>query len=277
MKITKVDVYMLDAGEQRWQRKPIICRIHTDEGIYGDGEAGIALGIGSTGAFGMVKDLAGLIIGMDPMNVEVIWNKMFKSSFWGMGGGAIVFAGISAIDIALWDIKGKVLGVPCYQLLGGKFRSKMRSYASQLQFGWCDRIGPYGKPEEYAEITQYALDQGYDAVKIDFTQIGPDATHLPKSECEGIPTRKFIDMVEARMKAVRDNCGWDFDIIVEKPLPDRRHQRGDHWRAVRQVQGNGVRGANHPHEPHDAQGGSRQDQDAHRQRRAHFRALALYE
>ena len=111
MKITKVDVYMLDAGAQRWQRKPIICRIHTDEGVYGDGEAGIALGIGATGAFGMVKDLAGLIIGMDPMNTELIWNKMFKSSFWGMGGGAIVFAGISAIDIALWDLKGKLSAV----------------------------------------------------------------------------------------------------------------------------------------------------------------------
>ena len=89
MKITKVDVFMLDAGSQRWQRKPIVCRIYTDEGIYGDGEAGIAFGIGSTAAFGMVKDLAGLIVGMDPMNIEVIWNKMFKSSFWGMGGGAI--------------------------------------------------------------------------------------------------------------------------------------------------------------------------------------------
>lgn len=84
MKITKVDVFMLDAGSQRWQRKPIVCRIYTDEGIYGDGEAGIAFGIGSTAAFGMVKDLAGLIVGMDPMNIEVIWNKMFKSSFWGM-------------------------------------------------------------------------------------------------------------------------------------------------------------------------------------------------
>lgn len=214
MKITKVEVYMLDAGAQRWQRKPIICRIHTDEGIYGDGEAGIALGIGATGAFGMVKDLAGLIIGMDPLNIEVIWNKMFKSSFWGMGGGAIVFAGISAIDIALWDIKGKALGVPCYQLLGGQFRSEMRSYASQLQFGWCDKIGPYGKAEDYEMITQYALDGGYDAVKIDFTQIALDGSHLPKSECEGIPRRTFIDMVESRMKAVR-RCGYDFDLIVE--------------------------------------------------------------
>ena len=106
MKITKVDVFMLDAGSQRWQRKPIVCRIYTDEGIYGDGEAGIAFGIGSTAAFGMVKDLAGLIVGMDPMNIEVIWNKMFKSSFWGMGGGAIVFAGISAIAIASMLIVG---------------------------------------------------------------------------------------------------------------------------------------------------------------------------
>ena len=214
MKITKVDVFMLDAGSQRWQRKPIVCRIYTDEGIYGDGEAGIAFGIGSTAAFGMVKDLAGLIVGMDPMNIEVIWNKMFKSSFWGMGGGAIVFAGISAIDIALWDIKGKALNVPCYQLMGGKFRSQMRSYASQLQFGWCDKIGPYGKPEEYRMIAKYALDDGYDAIKIDFTQIGPDGTHLPKSECEGIPSRTFMKMVEDRMKAVRD-LGYDFDLIVE--------------------------------------------------------------
>lgn len=215
MKITKIDVFMLDAAEQRELRKPVICRVYTNEGLYGDGEAGIAFGAGSTAAFGMVKDLAKLIIGLDPMNIEFIWNKMFKSSFWGMGGGAVVFAGISAIDIALWDLKGKALGVPCYQLMGGKFRSKLRSYASQLQFGWCDKIGPYGKPEEYAMIARYAVDQGYDAIKIDFTQIAEDGSRLPKSECEGIPSRHFMNMVDSRMKAVRDEVGWDIDLIVE--------------------------------------------------------------
>ena len=72
MKITKVDVYLLDAGAQRAERRPIVCRVHTDEGIYGDGEAGVAYGSGSNAAFGMIKDLAPLIVGRDPMNVEPI-------------------------------------------------------------------------------------------------------------------------------------------------------------------------------------------------------------
>ena len=73
MKITKVDVYVLDAGEQRGARYPICCRVHTDEGIYGDGEAGIAYGTGYTAAYGMVIDMAHHIIGKDPMNTEAIW------------------------------------------------------------------------------------------------------------------------------------------------------------------------------------------------------------
>ena len=178
MKITKVDVYMLDATVQRASRRPIIARVHTDEGIYGDGEAGIALGTGAPAAFGMVQDLARLIIGMDPMNTEQIWHRLLKSSFWGMGGGPVVFAGISALDIALMDIKGKALGVPVYQLLGGKCRSEMRCYASQLQFGWAERTGPYGKTEDYVAIVQYALDQGYDCVKIDFTQFDREGNRM---------------------------------------------------------------------------------------------------
>ncbi|MFR1039993.1 MAG: hypothetical protein ACLSE4_14840 [Clostridium sp.] len=80
-------------------------------------------------------------------------------------------------------------------------------------------------------IAKYALDDGYDAIKIDFTQIGPDGTHLPKSECEGIPSRTFMKMVEDRMKAVRD-LGYDFDLIVENHCRYRCGQRGYDRRAV---------------------------------------------
>ena len=215
MKITKVDVYLLDGGAQRAKRKPIVCRIYTDEGIYGDGEAGIALGVGATGAFGMTKDLAAMVIGKDPMNVEVIWSDHYKKTFWGLGGGPIFFAGMSALNIALMDIKGKALNVPCYQLLGGKYRSSMRSYASQLQFGWNDRIGPWGKVGEYVSIVQYARSLGYDAVKIDFTQYDRDGKRVPKELCEGIIPNDFMAMVEERMAAIREHCGYDFDIIVE--------------------------------------------------------------
>lgn len=96
MKITKVDVWVLDAGEQRGARYPICCRVYTDEGIYGDGEAGVAYGTGYTAAYGMIIDMAHHIIGMDPMNTELIWETILKGTFWGQGGGVVVFSGMSA-------------------------------------------------------------------------------------------------------------------------------------------------------------------------------------
>ena len=206
---------MLDAGVQRASRRPVIARITTDEGIYGDGEAGIALGTGAPGAFGMVQDLSRLIIGMDPFDTEKIYHRLLKSSFWGIGSGAIVMAGISALDIALLDIKGKALGVPVFQLLGGKTRNEMRNYASQLQFGWCDKIGPFGKSDDYVRITEYALSQGYDCVKIDFTQFDRNAVRMGTNAVEGILPRPLVNMIDERMGAIRSSLGYDFDIIVE--------------------------------------------------------------
>ncbi|MST55635.1 mandelate racemase/muconate lactonizing enzyme family protein, partial [Pyramidobacter sp. SM-530-WT-4B] len=102
MKITKVDVYQ-QQNPDRASWRPVFCRIHTDEGVYGDGEAALCYGIAAPAAFGMIKDLATLIIGMNPLDNEVIWDKLYKCTFWGQNGGPVVFAGISAIDIALWD------------------------------------------------------------------------------------------------------------------------------------------------------------------------------
>ena len=110
MKITKVDVWVLDAGEQRGARYPICCRVYTDEGIYGDGEAGVAYGTGYTAAYGMIIDMAHHIIGMDPMNTELIWETILKGTFWGQGGGVVVFSGMSALDIALWGHQGQGSG-----------------------------------------------------------------------------------------------------------------------------------------------------------------------
>ena len=118
MKITKVEVFRMPTANSK-QNSPIGCRIHTDVGICGDGEAGMAYGVGGSGAFGMVCDLAELIIGMDPLRTEFIWETMYKRTFWGQNGGPVVFSGIAAIDVALWAIKGKYFNVPCYQLLGG--------------------------------------------------------------------------------------------------------------------------------------------------------------
>ena len=148
MKITSVDVIKVLDGRPSvagiaWN--PICVRINTDEGISGFGEAGLCYGNANHAAFGCCVDFGELIIGMDPMRIEAIWDKLHRSTFWGMGGGGVIFSAMSAIDIACWDIKGKALGVPVYQLLGGKTNDKLRAYASQIQFDWgLEQLWPAG-------------------------------------------------------------------------------------------------------------------------------------
>ncbi len=218
MKITKVEVFRLPTAHSE-MNSPIGCRIHTDAGLYGDGEAGMAYGVGGDAAYGMVCELAKMVIGMDPMQIELIWNKMYKSTFWGQNGGPVVFSGIAAIDVALWDIKGKYLNVPCYQLLGGKVRDKLRTYASQLQFGW-GQVGVSEQvwaitPQDYADNAMLAVNEGFDAIKIDFFDRDEQGKPLNFLQQTGFITPKNLKMVEARIKAVREAIGDEVDIIME--------------------------------------------------------------
>ena len=215
MKITKVDVWVLDAGEQRGARYPICCRVYTDEGIYGDGEAALAYGESQIAAFGIVQNFAKLIIGMDPLQHEVIWDKLYRTTFWGQNGGPVIFAGISAIDIALWDIKGKYYNAPIYELLGGKRREKLRSYASQLQFSWGPDIIPQRTPDDYAREAKKAVAEGYDAIKIDFFTFKPDEGNFNDNDRLGLLSPEYLQMYEARVKAVREAIGPNVDLIIE--------------------------------------------------------------
>ena len=144
---------------------------------------------------------------------------MYKKTFWGQNGGPVVFSGIAAIDVALWDIKGKYFKVPVYQLLGGKVRSRLRTYASQLQFGW-GRVGVSEHlwavtPEDYAHNVKLAVAEGFDAVKIDFFDRDEQGRPLNFLDTTGFLTPKQLKMVEARMKAARDAAGDEVDIIME--------------------------------------------------------------
>jgi galactonate dehydratase len=103
MKIARVKIYLIASGKLH----PVIVEIVTDEGVSGIGEAAIAYGLGGTATAGMVKDLSErMLIGRDPFRIEEIWSEMYDHSFWAKGGGPIVFAAISAIEQALWDVKG---------------------------------------------------------------------------------------------------------------------------------------------------------------------------
>ena len=216
MKITSIDIIDVandfSSATSKW--RPTVVRVNTDEGISGFGEVGLAYGVGASGGIGVAKDLSALLIGMNPMDTEAIWEKMLRKTFWGQGGGPVVFAAISAIDIALMDIKGKVLNVPVYELLGGKVNDSIRCYASQLQFGWNEDVGPRGTAKEYADICKYAMEDGYDAVKLDFTLYDRDKKDIPNRDCEGFVSTDFYNMVEERIVAIREACG-NVDIIME--------------------------------------------------------------
>jgi galactonate dehydratase len=214
MKIKSVDVMELKPrNDKNW--RPIVCRVDTDEGLYGYGEAAMAYGVGASAAFGMIRDLSGSIIGMDPLENEVIWDRLYKSTFWGQNGGPVVFSGISAIDIALWDIKGKYFNVPVYKLLGGKRRERLRSYASQLQFRWGDGIDPAFATEDYAAAAKHAVSEGYDAVKIDFFTYDKDGRFFSSEDTTRLLKPYYLDLVEERIAAVRDAIGPGVDIIIE--------------------------------------------------------------
>jgi len=216
MKITSVDVLKCTGrscveGDTFFT---ICVRINTDEGICGFGEAGIAYGAGADAAFGMIANLAKFVIGLDPLDNEKIWHILQRKTFWGQGGGAIVYAGISAIDIAVWDIKGKALNVPVYKLLGGKTNQKLRAYASQIQFDWAPASKPMLEPEEYAEATRRAVMAGFDCVKVDPLLWDPEARFMYWNT-NGLLSHRQVEIAVGRVAAVREAGGPHMDIIIE--------------------------------------------------------------
>ena len=224
MKITSVDVIKVLDGKPSvpgtpWN--PICVRINTDEGISGFGEAGLCYGNANHAAFGCCVDFGELIIGMDPMRIEAIWDKLHRSTFWGMGGGGVIFSAMSAIDIACWDIKGKALGVPVYQLLGGKTNDKLRAYASQIQFDWGKECHNLSYPEEYAEAARKAMAEGYTAVKVDPVGFNMNRQWMAWSNY-GLLEYDQLKVAVDRVAAIREAGGDKLDIIIElHSLTDR--------------------------------------------------------
>jgi len=207
MQVTKVQIYLVEIAG----RHPVLVQVFTDEGLSGVGEAAIAYGTGATAAAGMIKDLSeGFLLGRDPFRIEAIWSEMYDHTFWAKGGGPIVFAGISAIEQALWDIKGKTLGVPIYEMLGGKFRDRARVYAN----GWSFRCAT---PDDFARQAERVVRDGYTALKL-YPLASPEPTS-PDGLLKHVSLRSLDRDAEAlavaRVKAVRDAVGPDVDVMLD--------------------------------------------------------------
>lgn len=217
MKIISVDVIKAKMSAERasdgtrWN--PTFVRINTDAGISGYGEVGLAYSDGIDAGFGICTDFARCIIGMDPLAIEKVWDRLHRGTFWGQGGGGVVFAGMSAIDMALWDIKGKYFNAPVHQLLGGKTRDKIRAYASQVQFDWAPVSKNLVTEEEYREVTRQVIADGYDALKVD--PLGVAMNGEWEWDFAGILSNRDIDMAVSRVAAIREAGGRNMDIIIE--------------------------------------------------------------
>ena len=122
MKITDIKPYPVWVGH----RNQLIVKVETDEGIYGWGESGISSR--ELAVVGAVNHYREFLIGRDPMRIGALWQEMYRSQYF--EGGRVLTGAISAIDIALHDIVGKVLNVPVYQLLGGKQRDTVPCFAT---------------------------------------------------------------------------------------------------------------------------------------------------
>ena len=122
MKITNIIPYPVWVGT----RNQMLVKVETDEDLFGWGESGLS---GREKAVaGAVEHYARFLIGRDPMRIGALWQEMYRSQYF--EGGRVLTAAISAIDIALHDIKGKALGVPVYDLLGGRQRDRIPTFAS---------------------------------------------------------------------------------------------------------------------------------------------------
>ncbi len=192
MKITAMTTY---AVPPRW----LFLKIETDEGIVGWGEP-VVEGRAATVA-AAVEELSDYVIGHDARHIEDIWTVLYRGGFY--RGGPILMSAIAGIDQALWDIKGKSLGVPVHELLGGRVRDRMRVYS------W---IGG-DRPSETASAARAAVDRGFTAVKMNGTE-----------ELQYVDTWDKVELCLANVAAVRDavgpnvGIGVDFHGRVHKPM-----------------------------------------------------------
>lgn len=172
----------------------LFVKVHTDEGLIGLGECGAWAYQEAT--VSVLKQMEKMIVGQDPLRTEFIWNALSRNLHF---RGSVTQSAVSGIDIALWDLKGKYFQVPCYELMGGKVREKIKIYVNARA----------GDAKGMAAEAKKLADQGFQSIRF---SIGH-----PKDEngrC-GENFTSLVTRVEGTMKAVREAVGWNVDVAIE--------------------------------------------------------------
>jgi len=206
MRITAVETLVCNARMRNW----IFVKVRTDQdGLWGWGEA--TLEWHTRSVIGAIEDVAPLIIGQDPRRVEHLWQMMFRQHFW-HGNGIVRATAIGGIDMALWDILGKVHGVPCHRLWGGPVRDYVRMYG-HLAGGRMEDFYdvPVSEAGRYADLARRLVSDGFTAFKA--------MAVPPTMPIEGL---RPIRYAEACVRAMREAVGDEIDLMVDchaRPSP----------------------------------------------------------
>ena len=209
MKITDVRTAAI-RGNYEW----ILVRVYTDEGLVGLGECYWGAGVET-----VVHRMRGLLIGEDPHNVDWLYQKMVRGMSGAGSTGGTVVAAISGVELALWDIKGQALGTPIYNLLGGRYRTRVRVYAD------CGH-GAEPTPESWAERAGQAVARGFTALKFDVDNIAPRRFSEPYHVATGrhswwVKGQQYplsnaeLDLIVELVGAVREAVGPDVELAVD--------------------------------------------------------------
>lgn len=183
MKITALKTYLVPP---RW----LFLKVETDTGISGWGEP-VLEGHAETLAT-KIAELAEVVIGRDPRHVEDIWQMLYRNGCY--RGGPVLMSAISGLDTALWDIKGRALGVPVHELLGGPVRQSVRSYC------WIGGDRPVGLIKGAMKLR----DQGFDAVKFNICE-----------ELQIVDTYAKVDGIIKRLFELREAVGSSMDLAFD--------------------------------------------------------------
>jgi galactonate dehydratase len=190
MKITSIKTHICHAYRNNW----VFVKVYTDvDGLYGVGEA--TLEYKEFTVAKACEELERVFVGKDPHQIEHLWHLAYRDVYW--RGGPVLMSALSAVEMALWDIKGKDLGVPVYQLLGGKIRDAVPCYAN----GW---FAPSKTPDEFAAKARIAVQQGFRALKWD--PFGSAYLQIERKQL-----KEAMACVGAVYDAVKDHA----DIIIE--------------------------------------------------------------
>ncbi len=181
----------------------LFVKVHTNQGIVGHGEGADA----TPGTYHLVKSFGRRLRGQNPLNPNRLFEQVRKSGFFEGAQSGMFVAVLTAVEHALWDLAGKALGLPVYQLLGGKFRDSVRVYMDTALYQF--RLP---KPEQFAESAKNAVDMGFTAVKFDLDQAN-DPNKYDRFNWTASPAE--IQRMVDQMSATREAVGPNIDICAD--------------------------------------------------------------